>query len=677
MEQKHPHGDTIDELDYVVLPHTHSSMYLMHKYWARKPANIVATYIRKYSRPGEVVLDPFMGSGVTILESVFQKRKAVGIDINPISSFICKNSGIPVDLELFNAGIEVLYSKVAQADSVYCLLYKILCPKCQSLAEITHIIWENNYNKKSLHEKNTLGSQSHQIILEIRLDCPTCGNISFTEAESHDFPTLKEIVWKQESGARLLLAKFQIPNINFDFTYSKDRKFLQLRHSLRTSPTMSDLFTDRAFVMLSWLRCLIMDLPADFHSLQDLFMFVLTSALGQASKMVWVIDKRQGKQLRRKQVGSWTHHFFWDPSSYFEVNAWNCYRQRFKKIIRGKTESNERNQQGSYTFALSSDFSALSAKSPVLLLNHSVIDTTLPDNSVDFIFSDPPYGDSIQYGELGSLWAAWLGINMDQYISTMQQAEITINSRQQKTLSQYSDLLVKAFDHLYRILKPDRFMVLTFHNTSIKTRNALLLSVLQAGFDLKQILFQLPPRASIKSMLHYEGSPIGDYYLRFQKVEETQRVYYPEYLTKLQNISDEEKQSTLISIITEILQRRGEPTYFIWISNLIDEYLYRALLFPLLDFENLLSAITTKNIFLITKDGKWWFRDSDRITGSDTPLTKRISAYLDELLKKPRKIPSTQSKKQFYFNKIYSKFRGVLSPDKFLVNSLIDNSKFS
>ena len=141
MEQKHPHGDTYDKLDYVVLPHTHSPMYLMHKYWARKPANIVATYIRKYSQPGEIVLDPFMGSGVTVLESVFQQRRSVGIDINPISSFICKNSGIPVDLNRFNEGFDELVSKVTQADSVYTLLYKIVCPQCKANAEITHIIW--------------------------------------------------------------------------------------------------------------------------------------------------------------------------------------------------------------------------------------------------------------------------------------------------------------------------------------------------------------------------------------------------------------------------------------------------------------------------------------------------------------------------------------------------------
>ncbi len=679
MEQKLSHGNTHAELDYVVLPRTHSSMYLMHKYWARKPANIVATYIRKYSRPGEIVLDPFMGSGVTVLESVFQQRRAVGIDVNPISSFICRNSGILVDLDRFNAGFDLLSLEVYQSDSVYSLLYKILCPKCHTTSEITHIIWKNNYNPNISPEKNALEGQSQpqQEILEIRLSCPTCGALSFTTIDSPEFLALETKLRKQESEARLLLGKFHIPEVNFDFRYSEDHKFLQLRHNLRTAPKMSALFTDRAFVMLLWIRSLILALPQSFYSLQDLFLFTLTSALGQASKMVWVIDKRQGKQLRKKQVGSWTHHFFWDPSSYFEVNAWKCFSQRFKKIVRGKTESNARNQQTSYTFNLSSDFSHLSAESPVLLLNQSVIDNALPDNSVDFIFSDPPYGDSIQYGELGSLWAAWLGIEMDQYISTMQQAEITINSRQQKTLSHYTALLDQAFTRLYQILKPDKFMVLTFHNTSIKTRNALLLAVLQAGFDLKQILFQLPPRASIKSMLHYEGSPIGDYYLRFQKVEEIQRVYYPAYLAKLQTITEEEKQSTLISIISEILQRRGEPTYFIWVSNIIDEYLYRALLFPLPNFENLLKIIANSNIFQISTEGKWWFRDSDRISASDSPLTKRIGEYLEYLLKAPHKIPSTQSKKQFYFNEIYAKFRGVLSPDKFLVNSLIANSKFS
>ena len=62
----------------------HTSMYLMHKYWARKPHNVVADYIEHYSKKGEIVLDPFSGSGVTAIEALKHGRKAIAIDLNSL-----------------------------------------------------------------------------------------------------------------------------------------------------------------------------------------------------------------------------------------------------------------------------------------------------------------------------------------------------------------------------------------------------------------------------------------------------------------------------------------------------------------------------------------------------------------------------------------------------------------
>ena len=64
--------------------------HYMHKYWGRKPHNVVSDYIKNYTNEGDTVLDPFMGSGVTIIESVKISRFAVGIDLNPLSIFIIK-----------------------------------------------------------------------------------------------------------------------------------------------------------------------------------------------------------------------------------------------------------------------------------------------------------------------------------------------------------------------------------------------------------------------------------------------------------------------------------------------------------------------------------------------------------------------------------------------------------
>jgi len=84
--------DTIQNIDYAIIAQAHTPMYLIHKYWARKPHNVVADYIKHYSKEGEIVLDPFGGSGVTAMEAIKAGRKAVSIDLNPMSAFLIENT---------------------------------------------------------------------------------------------------------------------------------------------------------------------------------------------------------------------------------------------------------------------------------------------------------------------------------------------------------------------------------------------------------------------------------------------------------------------------------------------------------------------------------------------------------------------------------------------------------
>ena len=77
----------MNHIVHALVAKTHTSLYLMHKYWARKPHNVVSAYIRNYSEEGETVLDPFCGSGVTVIEALKLGRKAIAIDLDPIKRY--------------------------------------------------------------------------------------------------------------------------------------------------------------------------------------------------------------------------------------------------------------------------------------------------------------------------------------------------------------------------------------------------------------------------------------------------------------------------------------------------------------------------------------------------------------------------------------------------------------
>ena len=67
--------------------------YGVHPYFTRRPSNVVRAYIERYSLEGDVVLDPFGGTGVTAIEAMLLGRHAIHNDLNPFANFIAKNIG--------------------------------------------------------------------------------------------------------------------------------------------------------------------------------------------------------------------------------------------------------------------------------------------------------------------------------------------------------------------------------------------------------------------------------------------------------------------------------------------------------------------------------------------------------------------------------------------------------
>ena len=129
--------DNIDEdhrvIEKSINAEAHPAHYLMHKYWGRKAHNIVAEYISFYTKEGDTILEPFMGSGVTVIEAVKQKRQVIGIDINPMSKFIVDNTLSNVDVAQFNNEYSRIVEKIHKE---YGYLYETKCDKCNELIKV-------------------------------------------------------------------------------------------------------------------------------------------------------------------------------------------------------------------------------------------------------------------------------------------------------------------------------------------------------------------------------------------------------------------------------------------------------------------------------------------------------------------------------------------------------------
>jgi DNA modification methylase len=87
-----------DDLDF----HDENGSYASHNFHsfpAKFPPQLPRAFIANLTAPGDVVLDPMMGSGTTVLEAFLAQRRAVGFDIDPLALLIAQTKIIPLTRE--------------------------------------------------------------------------------------------------------------------------------------------------------------------------------------------------------------------------------------------------------------------------------------------------------------------------------------------------------------------------------------------------------------------------------------------------------------------------------------------------------------------------------------------------------------------------------------------------
>lgn len=164
----------IEQINYAIVSHPHTSMYLMHKYWARKPHNVVAEYIKHYTKEGDIVLDPFCGSGPTPIEAIKLGRKGIGVDLSPISTFVTRMTSIPVDINQIKSTFEEIKNNCKSEIND---LYKTKCGKCGGEAIILATIWDREKDNP----------------IEIRYYCGACKKRNAKKPDDEDLKLIKKI----------------------------------------------------------------------------------------------------------------------------------------------------------------------------------------------------------------------------------------------------------------------------------------------------------------------------------------------------------------------------------------------------------------------------------------------------------------------------------------------------
>ena len=548
---------------------------------------MVGEYIKTYCSEGGIVFDPFAGSGITAMEALKNGRRAIVCDLVPIATEITRLTIKPINelhvYEAFKRVEEKVKDKIEN-------LYLTRCRKCQKELVFDCAIWKGGE------------------CLEIRYQsCPYCGdrqekNCSLTKP---DKALLEKIEQKK--------IKEWYPTNSFYYPDGRPFKEKQQYESV------DELFTKRNIQALAWLMAAIEEEPK--RDLRDFLKMGFSSMSHLCTKMMPVRPTRPFSSV-------WNEHSYWSADVFMELNVWD----RFESTITGRQGLLKAKAQSNKIFKdikIATSFEqVLSGKADVYIYNGSCLDLMkkLPEGAVDYIFTDPPYDASIQFGELSYMWVSWLKMNTD-YIKKILANEIVRNERQHKDFNSYYALLSNSFQNMFKVLKPEHYLTLTFHNPTFKVRNATIRAGVFTGFEFQKIHHQELARPSAKSLLQPFGSAQGDFYLRFNRPKTA--------VSKPEEIDEVRFENIVVETTIGLLAERAEPTPYTIIINYIDPVLAKHGFFGSLktglDINTVLKKHLDKEFVLLPAklggaEGKlWWFKDTSIVPRlNEIPLTERV-----------------------------------------------------
>ncbi len=601
-----------------IQPKSHTPLYKMHRYYARRPHNLFAHLIQYYSQAGDIVLDPFSGGGVTVVESLRLCRKVVGVDLNPLATLVTRMQVAPLDLDKFETAFNGV---LAVAKEAILPLYTTTHPQTGEPAVAEWYEWSEVYRCSACQAEVVL----HQAkkVRGGKYECTACHE-PFLLREAEKLPDLLFNMCLQTEQESIIMpttpteqAIARHIEADFETLIQQDQLWYPLDQfpdgdRMRDDGLLNKgithfyhFFTKRNLLANARLLKIIREYPCE-SNVKEFLYFCFSASLRFTNRMTF-----RSEVWRGGKTAEWPGHAYWVPNTYSEVNVYDAFVMRFNAIIRGKTESNE--QIGEFC-QMAQDYRQLSRDKTCLILNQSAHELPLPIYSVDVVITDPPFGGNVQYAELSDFWVVWLkdilgreGI-IDNQFEAIQTRKTGFASA--KSLSHYEDMLYRILKECHRVLKPQGWLVMTFHNRDLHVWMALHRAAIRAGFQLpsaeetadRGMIYQ-PPIDLYTTTFHQRatGSMLGDFILSFKRLDT------PAGRESIQQNLTTEQEESLKKKIEELIRFHVGADDSTIMTGLIPALVELGVLHRVanFDWEAFLAAYFIKD----RKTGKWYTHD--------------------------------------------------------------------
>lgn len=461
----------------VIVAKTHTSDYLLHKYWARKPHNVLRDLICELVEKKGTVVDPFCGSGVFLREASKLGHKAYGFDVNPIAAMLSDVTCNPPNHIEFRNVVESILEK-----------FRIICDRLYTTNNHEGVRY---YVHETIVECSKCGTQQTKSQAKVKGSKSIClkcdGALSFALANligtkiTHVVSESEVLVGKAdlELGEKLEKAKKTKKGCSYDLDFTPNKRILAFE-GMKTR----DLFTERNFFLLTSLADM-------FHSIEDekireASLLLLTASVAQCSRLI--------AYRNNLTTGgpAWSVPGFWVPAQHLETNPYKHLLARYKKFLKGIEVLNQ------------------TQTNPVLITNTDCINLkSYVNEKVDLFFLDPPYGDSVPYMEFSMIWNSFLSKPIDI------EKDISVSDRNQKKVDSWKNYKVALIERI-RILKDslakDGKFLITFNNHDYRAWEALIEALQASHMVCISTMYQIPAVVSSKAQFSKDGSYVSDIY---------------------------------------------------------------------------------------------------------------------------------------------------------------------
>lgn len=477
-------------------------IYNAHSYHTKVPHPAIMRYIMHYTQPGDIIFDGFAGTGMTgvaanhsslsnlKLKQLFIDeinnsglRKSITSDLSPVATFISSIYNKRINSSNFEVLANSVINKVEKKYSNFYLTKH----SNGELCEVLYYVWSEVFECPNCHCEDNfydLAVDELNSSIKDKFECKDCGHnlskkimskIYLTDFDSY----LNETVRK----SKRVITKICYSYKSQELFKTPDEYDVNLLDEIRISTNDNFIPTNVLPEGAETKRNEKIGVYNSHH-----FYFKRTQLI--LSEIYSLCTTDELKFLFTSCITGLTLQQRYRPNSGFpnmimsgtlyigslnrEWNIFNWFRGKLKSLVKAFEYNN--------------------VETGNLTLNQSATSLVLENNSIDYIFTDPPFGANLNYSELSFLWESWLKV------FTNSNFEIIENKSVGKSLDFYNKLMTLSFREYFRVLKPGKWMTVEFSNTSAAVWNGIQTALVNAGFVIANVAGLDKKQGSFKAL---------------------------------------------------------------------------------------------------------------------------------------------------------------------------------